>query len=100
MPWGDGYNTAMLEAMRMGMAVVTVENPSSPIIHGVNGLVGKTEEELLEHIYRLRTDHELVKKLGQAAIQTIERDFSEANFISVWRSIIEPQSPAQKAPAG
>jgi len=56
---------------------------------------------LLEHIYLLRTDPELVKKLGQAAIQTIERDFNEAKFISVWRSIIEPQSPAaQKAPAG
>jgi hypothetical protein len=100
MPWGDGYNTAMLEAMRMGMAVITVENPSSPIIHGVNGLVGKTEEELLEHIYRLRADNELVKKLGKAAIQTIERDFSEANFIHVWRTIIEPESLTQKPPAG
>jgi hypothetical protein len=90
MPWGDGYNTAMLEAMRMGMAVVTVDNPSSPIVHGVNGLVGKTEDELLIHINRLRSDPELVRTLGKAAMKTIESDFSEAKFISTWRTVISP----------
>lgn len=88
MPWGDGYNTAMLEAMRMGMAIVTVENPSSPIKHGKNGLIGKTEDQLLEHINKLRGDPELIDTLGRAAQETIRERFSEKNFIDTWQSVI------------
>ena len=85
MPWGDGYNTAMLEAMRMGMAIVTVENPTSPIEHGVNGLIGKTEDELRQHLIQLRADPELVNKLGAAAQKTVEENFSKEKFMAAWR---------------
>lgn len=88
MPWGDGYNTAMLEAMKMGMAIVTVENPTSPIIHGVNGLVGRTEQELIEHIEYLRREPYVVKRLGAAAMETIHKDFSEEKFVGAWRELI------------
>jgi hypothetical protein len=89
MPWGDGYNTAMLEAMRMGMAIVTVENPSSPIIHGVNGLIGRDEQDLINHINFLKESPSEVQRLGQAAQDTIQKHFSEAKFISAWRNVID-----------
>jgi hypothetical protein len=88
LPWGDGYNTAMLEAMRMGMAIVTVRHPTSPIIHGVNGLVADNEEQLIQHIERLRSDPDLIKRLGAAATATVERDFSQTRFLETWRTLI------------
>jgi hypothetical protein len=87
-PYGDGYNTAMLEAMQMGMAVVTVDNPSSPIIHGVNGLIGKDRHELLEHCRFLLNNPAEVDRLGLAAAATVDRDFSETRFLSAWRNVL------------
>ena len=85
---GDGYNTAMLEAMAMGMAVVTIANPSSPIEHGVNGLVGQTKEELLGYLQKLQGDAQLVRTLGEAARRTVEERFSGAQFLVRWREAI------------
>ncbi len=90
MPWGDGYNTAMLEAMRMGMAIVTVENPSSPIINGVNGLIGRDEQDILNHINFLKDNPTEIQRLGQGAKETIKNHFSESKFISAWRDVLEP----------
>jgi hypothetical protein len=88
-PYGDGYNTAMLEAMQLGLAIVTVENRSSPIIHGQNGLVGKTKEELLRHCQFLLSHPGEVERLGRAARKTIEDRFTESGFIDGWRQILE-----------
>ena len=87
-PYGDGYNTAMLEAMQMGMAIVTVDNPSSPIVHGVNGLVGKNRDELLAHCRFLLANPSEVDRLGHAAANTVAQDFTEERFLSVWTQIL------------
>jgi glycosyltransferase involved in cell wall biosynthesis len=92
MPWGDGYNTAMLEAMRMGMAIVTVENSSSPIVHGVNGLIGRSEAEILEHLLFLRSNPQAAQKLGEGAIKTIDSEFSEKNFVENWQRVLSLKS--------
>lgn len=87
-PYNDGYNTAMLEAMQMGMPVVTMSHPSSPIEHGVNGLVGSTPEELLEHLQTLQKDDDLVAKLGKNAMKTIEESFSQEQFTRKWLTLL------------
>ncbi len=87
-PYGDGYNTAMLEAMNMGMAVVTVVNPSSPITHNKNGLVAKNLSELREHLNYLLSKPEEIKRLGQAAKKTIQDKFSKEQFIEAWRDLL------------
>lgn len=88
-PLGDGYNTAMLEAMRLGMAIVTVDNPSSPIVHGVNGLVGRNEQELGTHIETLLSSPDLVDRLGAGAKATVERDFSASAFLAGWTKTLK-----------
>lgn len=88
-PFGDGYNTAMLEAMALGIPIVTVENPSSPIKHGVNGLVGKNVNELIKHISTLLKDEAKRRNLGLNAKTTIEQRFSHSHFVNSWRSLIE-----------
>ena len=88
-PQGDGYNTAMLEAMLQGMPVVTIANPSSPIIHGVNGLIAHSVDELKHHIQTLLDDPDLVARLGTEARKTVEKSFSAEGFLSPWREVID-----------
>ncbi len=88
-PFNDGYNTAMLEAMQLGMAVVTVDHPSTPIIHMVNGLIAKSKEELVSHINLLLNDRDLCLRLGTAATLTIEENFSLKNFTEKWQQVLK-----------
>ncbi len=87
-PFGDGYNTAMLEVMNMGMAIVTVENPSSPIVHGVNGLIGKDVHELKSHLSYLLKNPEDADRLGQNARKTIAEKFSKKQFLDSWQKTL------------
>lgn len=87
-PFGDGYNTAMLEAMSMGMAVVTLANPSSPICHQVNGLVANDIEELKQHLSYLLLNPGDVDRLGAAAKQTVAEQFSQELFLQGWQDLL------------
>ncbi|MFK7823086.1 MAG: glycosyltransferase family 4 protein [Oligoflexales bacterium] len=88
-PFGDGYNTAMLEAMSLGIPVVTVENPSSPIRHDINGLIGRDVNELIRHIGTLLKNEAKRQFLGLNAKATIEQKFSHTHFVSNWKNLIE-----------
>ncbi|WP_141731933.1 glycosyltransferase family 4 protein [Oligoflexus tunisiensis] len=87
-PEGDGYNTAMLEAMNIGLPVVTIANPSSPIVHGVNGLVAVTPAELRTHIRQLLLHPENLERLGQGARETVRSMFTEEAFLQAWREAL------------
>ncbi|MCA2960380.1 MAG: glycosyltransferase family 4 protein [Silvanigrellales bacterium] len=87
-PFGDGYNTSMLEAMLLGMPIVSVPNPSSPLRHNENGLIGNTVEEIVGHIETLRKNSDLREKLGAAARKTVEERFSKTSFLSAWKKAL------------
>jgi glycosyltransferase involved in cell wall biosynthesis len=87
-PHNDGYNLAMLEAMLMGMAIVTVDNPSSPIIHNYNGLIGKNAEEIIGHLRSLLANPQLVDELGRNAQKTVNEQFSEELFVKKWNQLL------------
>ncbi len=91
----DGYNLAMLEAMILGMPVVTIANPSSPIVHGFNGLVGHDTEEMVNHINYLLNNPKELKRMGHAAKKTVIDQFSEERFISQWNKVLEFDSYTQ-----
>ncbi len=88
LPEGDGYNTAMLEAMQLGLPVVTIANPSSPIVHGVNGLVAQSPAELRQHIKQLLLHPENLERLGQGARETVRSLFTEEAFLQAWREAL------------
>jgi len=92
-PFGDGYNTAMLEAMKMGLAVVSVVNPSSPIRHKHNGLIGDNARDLIEHLRYLLEDPEEVERLGKAAKETITQQFSKSLFVDSWNRVLQDAIP-------
>lgn len=87
-PYNDGYNLAMLEAMKMGMAIVTVDNPSSPIVHNYNGLIGKNTEEITAHLRMLLANPQLVDELGRNAQRTVDEQFSEELFVNKWNQLL------------
>lgn len=89
-PFGDGYNLALLEAMSMGMAIVTVPNPSSPVVHGASGLIGGSVAELAAHVRRLLVDPAERERLGAAARELVRRDFSRRAFIDGWSQCLAP----------
>lgn len=88
-PWGDGYNIALLEAMRMGMAIVTVAHPHSPIEDGVSGLVGRTPEELAAKIRTLLGDDRLARILGKGARRAFDDRFGAERFARAWSDLLE-----------
>lgn len=87
-PYNDGWNLALLEAMQVGLPVVTIAHPTSPIRHEYNGLVGKNREELATHLNRLLLDPELAARLGENAKKTVEDEFSLKKFIHLWRQVL------------
>lgn len=91
-PFGDGYNLALLEAMSMGMTPVTLFNPSSPIVHMKNGLVAHNYEELKLHLNYLKSHPEEIKRLGLAAKNTVENRFSKKLFIEKWQNVLLQKS--------
>lgn len=91
-PFGDGYNTSMLEAMSMGKCIVTLPNPSSPIKHNQNGMIGHNYEELVSILRELLEHPEKVDALGREAQKTIQESFSKEQFVDRWKAVLKRDS--------
>ncbi|MFM8879922.1 MAG: glycosyltransferase, partial [Verrucomicrobiota bacterium] len=79
---GTGMQVKIVEAMAHGVPVIALRNVagSSPIEHGVNGYIADTAEQFAEHVIRLHRDRELCGRLGHAARQRIEAEFSSEDL--------------------
>jgi glycosyltransferase involved in cell wall biosynthesis/SAM-dependent methyltransferase len=84
----DGYNLALLEGMATGMPVVSLANPTSPILDGVNGFASYDVAELRERVAQLMADPELARRLGAKARETVAERFPMERFIQGWRDAI------------
>ena len=87
-PYGDGYNLGLIEAMSMGMAVITVSNPLSPIIHQQNGLIAKDLSELKKHFHYLLSNPTILSQMGQEAKETVSERFGQNLFLQKWNTIM------------
>lgn len=87
-PFEDGYNLGMLEAMQSGMVVVSLKNPSSPIVNGENGFQCETVEEMIEKIKYLQDNKEIFIKMSEKSKKTILENFSKQNFEESWKKIL------------
>jgi len=83
--------TSLLEAMSCGCAVVTTATCMIPEIieNGINGLISNDEKELKGYVKELLDDPSLAAKMGQAARETILKDFSEEKFINNWNEVFD-----------
>lgn len=87
-PYEDAYNLGMLEAMKMGLPVVTLRRPDSIITHGHDGLVADSLDDLVTYAKSLVHNEGERLRLGQNAQNTVNSLFSEASFIAKWRSVL------------
>ena len=85
----DGYNLALLEAMAVGMPVISISNKTSPIVNGINGYISSDIKYLKECAISLLGDKNLANSLSQNARDTIVEKFSQSKFLNLWISIIE-----------
>ena len=91
-PWDDGYNLAMLEAMKMGMAVVGLKHPTSVIDHGVNGYLCNSFEELTAKVRELQADPARCHRFAKASQEIVAEEFSVDEFVAGWQQLIQDRS--------
>jgi glycosyltransferase involved in cell wall biosynthesis/SAM-dependent methyltransferase len=86
---GTGQQIKVIEAMSRGVPVICLKNVahSSPIEHGVNGLIAANAEEFAAHVLNLSKDPLLCRRLGTAARETIARQFSQAQLVEHLRPL-------------
>ncbi|MCH2391639.1 MAG: methyltransferase domain-containing protein, partial [Nitrospinales bacterium] len=85
----DGYNLSLLEAMAVGMPIISTENKTSPIINGINGYISDDIQYLRTCVARLLDDPVLANFLGQKARETVREKFSQIKFLQLWIKSIE-----------
>lgn len=75
---GTGQLTRIVEAMAHGLPVVATKAAarSSPIRHGVNGLIAADAAEMARHVVALHRDRELARAMGHAARETVRTECS------------------------
>ncbi len=98
---GTGQQVKVIEAMSYGVPVVALRAAaeSSPIKHGVNGLVANDAQEFAEHCLRLWQDRELCRQLGRAAQETIAADYSRSRLLEGLSRLIQSKPASELSSA-
>ena len=81
---------SMLEAMSVGLPVVTTAKQEIPKIiqHGVNGYLSNDPVELAEYCTELLNNPEHARKIGENARQTVLDKFSLTQFTQNWNKVL------------
>ncbi|MDX9714333.1 MAG: glycosyltransferase [Dissulfurispiraceae bacterium] len=87
-PYEDGYNLALLETMATGMPVVSIANPTSPIVDSVNGFISDDYDYLHEKVQQFMKDHEFASNIGSNAVETVREKFPIDKFIASWNDAL------------
>ena len=88
--------TTLLEAMSVGMPVVTTRNKTIEklVVHEYNGYVVDTPEEAMVAIESIMNDKDLAQQLGKNASDTIERHYNINSFGSRWVNLFKEMAHA------
>jgi len=87
---GTGQQIKVVEAMAHGLAAVVLQSTAqwSPVRHRENGLVAHDAEEFAACVAELWNDPDLCRRLGQAARQTIEAEFSTERLLKTLETMV------------
>ena len=96
----EGYDLALLEAMAIGMPVVSTVSPNSPVRDGVSGFVSDDIAYLRDGVRRLLADRELAVQMGQEARHRVLQEFTLKRFILSWQAALEAASEGWSRVAG
>lgn len=92
----EGFGMVLIEAMACGVPVVATRcgGPDGIVTDGEDGFLISTDdaEAMADRLYRLLTDSNLNKNMGQFARSTIERRFSQSvtakSFLEVYSMLL------------
>ena len=79
----------MLEAMATGMPVVSVANPTSPVVDGVNGYISDDSHYLQDRIQELLSNRDLAIELGAKGRETVAKEFPISRFVRRWNALFD-----------
>lgn len=100
---GTGQQTKIVEAMAHGVPVIALRHValSSPIQHGVNGLIADRAEDFAQYVVELYHDRARCRQLGEAARQTIADQFSQATLTHNLQQLLDQflQRSGSRSPA-
>ncbi len=96
---GTGQQVKVVEAMSYGLPVVITRAAaaSSPVQHGVNGLVANNAEEFAEHCAQLWLDRAFCRRLGQKAKDTIAAEYSRSRLLAELAKLFQPNRQKSEA---
>jgi glycosyltransferase involved in cell wall biosynthesis len=101
---GTGQQIKIVEAMAHGLPVVAVRFAAdrSPIRDGVNGFAVESAEEFAERVCELWGDRGLCRRLGEAARDTIRREYAPERTRAALADVLGPAAtpPAAAAATG
>jgi glycosyltransferase involved in cell wall biosynthesis len=88
---GAGIKNKILEAMAMRTPVVAtpLSCDGIPVRHGQHVMLGKTNDELANHVFQLLRDSALRHRLRQASRQLIQQQFTWARVADQYEQIYE-----------
>ncbi len=88
---GTGQQVKIVEAMARGIPVVTMAAiaESSPIEHGVSGLVANDEKQFAQYVIFLLENQERAREIGLAGQETVRKKFSQAALTETLGAAIE-----------
>ncbi len=102
---GESQGIANLEAMSLGVPVVTCSTPWADnaqiefVQHGVNGLVANHPRPFGEAVALLARDRELRERLGRAAAATVDRHLTPADLARQLERLCESLLERGRPPA-
>lgn len=79
-----GQQVKIVEAMAHGVPVIALRPAAvgSPIRHGINGFIADDAEQFAEYVCTLWADAELCRRMGEAARETVAREFSHGRLVA------------------
>ena len=87
----EGFGIVLIEAMAAGKPCVATQTSSIPEIveDGVNGFLvpPKESKQIAEALIRLLSDPQLVRKMGQAGIEIVNKKFTIVKMITEYKKL-------------
>lgn len=90
--WREAYGRVIAEAMACGLPVILARNIgiAQHIVHGVNGFLADTDDEITAILFNLRSDPALCSRIGAAARLTMEQLYSGSRLDAIAKFYLEP----------
>jgi glycosyltransferase involved in cell wall biosynthesis len=89
--FGSGVNLKILQAMALGVPVVTtpIGAEGLGVTHGVNIAVAENAKDFVDSVCRLLADEHMAERIGQAGRRHVQEKFMWESILGRWDALVE-----------